>query len=234
MVNNLSAVLAARVAGKVCMQDLNAIARPLALPTPALAERPSCRSNASGWTTAEWAILDTSAVFKPYAQVTDYGAYSEASQRAVFNKSASLCGSVKLFVNSGQDDSAADTSNEAFNNAAKSLGKRLDAVAVSVVMAAVPRGGGPGHRACGGRYRPDHPDGCEGQWAARDRCGRSGADAIGAAARRATVRRPGRARPGERRSADRDHFQHDGAGGAGRLAVRGELATPRRDHPDSR
>ncbi|MGL4959848.1 MAG: DotA/TraY family protein [Inquilinus sp.] len=136
MVNNLSAVLAARVAGKVCMQDLNGIARALALPTPALAERPSYGSNASGWTTAEWAILDSSAVFKPYAQVTDYGAYSEASQRAVFNKSASLCGSVKLFVNSGQDDSSADTSNEAFNNAAKSLGKRLDAVAVSVVMAA--------------------------------------------------------------------------------------------------
>lgn len=125
-------VLRMLTAMQVCAADLDEIARALALQTPSLQFDPVAGSY-SGWSTKLWMYRDTSVPRPPPGMS---GPDTENANRANYNHSVALCGSVKLFVKSGFDTNQLSLGDEAFSSTAWTMAQKIDALAVNATMRA--------------------------------------------------------------------------------------------------
>lgn len=125
-------VLRAMTAMEVCAKDFDAIANALALEAPSLSLE-TLDGGYSGWTTRLWMYRDTS---KPRPPPGTSGPDTENANRANYNYSAALCGSVKIFVKSGFGTDQLSLGSEGFASTAIDMAEKVDALAVNVTMRA--------------------------------------------------------------------------------------------------
>lgn len=130
-------VLRAMTSMEVCAKDFDDIAAALALQAPSLSlERVD--GSTSGWTTRLWMYRDTSIPRPPpYLNGNEgTGPDIDAANRANYNYSAALCGSVKIFVKSGVGPDQLSLGDQGFASTALDMAGKVDALAVNVTMKA--------------------------------------------------------------------------------------------------